>query len=131
MTATSIPQVIDLEFATLELYDQYVIGKINSGILLDDQKIDVIYNVFKKHYHKPFGYIADRKNDYSVDPFCYKKADGLDNLKGMAIRCYKSSTFKSSLFENQFFSKPLKPFYTHEECVGFIEGLLSQKETDL
>ncbi|PKA84272.1 hypothetical protein ATE92_2452 [Ulvibacter sp. MAR_2010_11] len=126
--------VIDIGFATFDLYENYLVATVNEGVLFDTPHLLKFYDIFDTHYYnRPFGYISDRKNDYTINPTCYKDANRFNpNLVGVATLCYSEATYEISLFAGQFFDYKHCPFYTMKECVAWINlQLLENKKADL
>lgn len=111
-------QHLTLEFASIEVLDYCFIVTINEGLLFDRSHLAQLYKVFKTYFQdKPFGYISNRINDYTVDPTSYFKTQEDPWLAAVAIMCYSENGFKNAEFEGSFYNKrPHKPFYSMEEC---------------
>jgi hypothetical protein len=121
---------IDLEFARIDLFDNFLMVTVNEGMVFDSPEVEKIVEIANAHFfERPFGYISNRKNDYTVNPTCYKGAEeNLPNMVGIATLCYSEFSYKTAVFAEQFFNWPHKAFYTVEECVGWISGLIEQKK---
>ena len=121
---------IDLEFAHIELFENFLIVTVNEGIVFDTPEVEKIVEISKAHfYERPFGYISNRKNDYTVNPTCYKGAEeSMPHMVGIATLCYSEGSYKTAIFSEQFFSWPHKAFYTIEECVAWINQLIENKK---
>ena len=68
--------VVKLKFCTLSFYDRYVIAEINEGVHLDHQHNEALIEITENHYSKPFVYITNRINSYSVDPMFTREPRG-------------------------------------------------------
>lgn len=117
---------LDIDFAHFQLFEHYLVATIHEGVVFDTPQLYKFIEVFDKHYYnRPFGYISDRKNDYTINPTCYIEADKLDlKIVGVATLCYSEVTYKNAIFAERFFSWPHKAFYTMDECVTWVESLL-------
>ncbi|AZQ44640.1 hypothetical protein [Nonlabens ponticola] len=77
-------KLLELEFGTFLLDDNYVIGEINEGVHVDLQINAIIDNLIREHYgNQPIGYISRRINDYSVDPLVHQS-----NLENSIIQTF-------------------------------------------
>ena len=125
---------LDIGFANFELFDDYLIATVQEGIVLQAKEMNKFHEVFKNHYsNRPFGYISNRKFDYTVDPTYYKEVENYDfNLVGIATLCYSPATYDTAKFAEKFFKWPHQAFFTLEECVAWIAKLVAkEKKADL
>ncbi len=120
------PLRIAIDFAHFELYEHYLVATIHEGVIFDTPQLHKFHEIFDKHYYnRPFGYISNRKNDYTINPTCYIESKKYDtNIVGIATLCYSEVTFRNATFAERFFEWPHRAFYTMEECVDWIESLL-------
>ena len=114
---------LTLDFATIEVLDCYLVATMNEGVLFDRSHLAELYKVFNTYFpDKPFGYISNRINDYTVDPTSYFKAKEDPRLAAVAIMCYSETAYNNALFERTFYkNRPLKPFYHMEECKAWLK----------
>ncbi|NND88607.1 MAG: hypothetical protein HKM28_05105 [Flavobacteriaceae bacterium] len=123
--------IIDLDFARLELYSNYIISTINEGVLFDTAELNKFYEIFDTYYaDRPFGYISNRVYDYTVNPTCLIYALKLPRLAGVAVCCSDQSTYNTANYERTFYRRPFDTFYTLEECVVWIEDKVKQEILD-
>ncbi|MDX1462462.1 MAG: hypothetical protein R3359_05355 [Marinirhabdus sp.] len=122
---TEAKTIIQLPFAQLEIYDDYVISTINEGVVFDTPHLEKLHEVFVLYFpNRPFGYIANRVNDYTVNPICYVKAKLLEQMAGMAVWCHTERNYQTAVFTKPFFPRAYEPFFKLEECVLWIEKQL-------
>ena len=121
---------LDIGFAQLELFEDYLIGTINEGVIFDIPEFDKFHEVFESHYHdRQFCYISNRKNDYTINPNGYKSLKNYKlNLVGVASLCYSKASLDTANFAGQFFDWPHKAFYSMEECKEWIAALMKKKK---
>lgn len=117
---------LDIEFAHFELYENYLVATINEGVIFDAPELHKFHEIFDKHYYnRPFGYISDRKNDYTINPTCYAESKNYNSqIVGVATLCYSEVTYRNAAFAERFLDWPHKAFYTMEECVDWIDLLI-------
>ena len=61
-------------YCRLEMLDSYAIVTCNEGVHIDFNEIQEIESVLQSTYHgQKFGLIANRENQYSVNPLAIKK----------------------------------------------------------
>lgn len=121
---TEYPIIINLSFSVLEIYEDLIISSVNEGIVFDSPELAQIHSVFETHFKgKKFGFISNRKNDYTVTPTAFIKVFKNSGLKGVAILCHSKASYDNSLFVKKFYSKPYKSFYTIEKCKEWLNTL--------
>ncbi len=120
------PVLLDLEFGTVEIHKNCVISTIKEGVLFDVEERKQLYEVFDKYFNEePFVYISNRKNDYTVNPTSYLQEDDYSNqLLGMAVICYSESSYHTALFEQKFYKRAFKVFYSTEACEIWAKNIL-------
>jgi len=119
-------KTIELDFATISLYEDYVISTIKEGVLFDSEEQKIIYSIFNTYYpYRSFGYISNRKFDYTVNPSIYLKSTDFEHLVGMTVVCYSESSFKIATFEKAFFNGPFNVFYKVGDCEKWILNQIS------
>ena len=123
------PILIELDFGTLEIHDHCVISTIKEGVLFDKEERKKLFKVFDAYFEeKPFVYISNRKNDYTVNPTSYLQEDDYSNqLVGMAVLCYSKSSYQTALFEKKFYSRAFNVFYNIEACKLWANEILFEK----
>jgi len=126
-----IPTIVNLDFARLELFEDYLISTIHEGVVFNLEHLEKFYQIFDSHYcNKPFGYISNRKFDYTVDPTCYLMEYQYPKLVGISILCHSESTFNTAQFEKTFYKRPFEVFYKIENCKKWIYGHISTFEKE-
>lgn len=60
---------IETTLGIYEPHDNYIIVTINEGINVDAQYAPEIIKILNEEMHKPFGWISNKINSYSADPF--------------------------------------------------------------
>jgi hypothetical protein len=120
---------IELDFARLDLYENYLVSTIKEGVIFGKNELTTFYQIFDSYYPgKPFGYISDRKFDYTVNPTCYLKSSQYPSLLAMAILCHNDKSFKTAQFERSFYERPMEAFYDKEQSVNWITNLVENKK---
>jgi len=119
------PKIVELDFVELELHPDYLISTINEGVVFEKEHLVIFYNLFEEYYpNQKFGYISNRKFDYSVNPTCYLESERFPNLLGMAMWCHSESSYKTTQFEKTFYDRPFSAFYSLEDCKNWIKDII-------
>jgi hypothetical protein len=119
------PKIVKLDFVELELHPDYLISTIKEGVVFEKEHLVIFYNLFKEYYpNQKFGYISNRKFDYSVNPTCYLESERFPNLLGMAMWCHSESSYKTTQFEKNFYDRPFSAFYSLEDCKNWIQDII-------
>ncbi len=120
------PKTIDLEFAEIQLFDTYAISSIKEGVMFNAPHLEAFFEIFKLHYgNKPFVSIANRKNDYTVDPQLFKTMR-LPEIAAIGVVCHTDSSYQIALFEREFYPGVFMIFKEMDECIEWAEKLLSE-----
>lgn len=120
------PKVITLDFAVLELYKNYIVSTINEGVSFDMPHLEEITEVFIRNYPTiPFISIANRINDYTINPTCLLHSSILPNLIGIGVVSYSKSALETAKFEKKFYKGTLEVFDSFEDCIKWAKNLIS------
>lgn len=120
------PFKLELNFGNYYLCDNFVVGELYESTHLDWKKTKVIINELYKFYGKnaKLAYIANRINDYSVDPQNWIRIDKeYDLLIASAIVAYSKSTYINACIEKNFTNKSMKRCFSLTEAIDWVEGL--------
>ena len=118
------PIIVNLSFTKLEIFEDYIVSTVNEAVVFDIQELEQIHSMFDIYFKgKDFGFISNRKNDYTVIPTSFMNVPKNNGLLGVAILCYSKSSYNNSLFIKKFYSKPYKAFYTLDECKLWFDSL--------
>lgn len=110
-----------LKIGTFYFFNNLVIAEIKEGVHIDlksSQEFFKITNAFFAN-NKPFGYISNRINKFSVSPVDYANYSlKLDNIKAFCAITYNSYYDKMNIeIEKRFYKKP---FYITNEIKDAI-----------
>ena len=115
--------IIRLKFCTLTFFDNYVIAVINEGEHVDHKLNEILIENIELHFKKPYVYITNRINSYSVDPNIYHRASEVQNLAGFAVVSKEYKTKINAQIEKMFFGKPFEIFTTLEDAIEWKDQL--------
>ena len=115
----------DLGFTLAEVHDDYIQNTIEEGYHVTSEDNNILIEFVKEYFKdKPFVYIANRVNSYSVDPTVYLETSKIKNLIGLAVVSSNSKQKRLTEFEKAFYKKDLKYFNTIEEALTWKDSLL-------
>ncbi len=128
---SSCNEVYKFEFGTFYFFDEFVISEINEGVtLVFDDTLELIELIKDYYAERPFGYLSNRINSYSIDPTGYYKVEeSFPNLAGFAVVIYNQ--YKGALeIEKLFLNAPFKGFQTIEKASFWLSGLVKDKRLE-
>jgi len=121
---TQYPKEVILDFAKIEIFEDYLISTVKEGILFDLKNLKKLHFIFDTYFpNKLFGFISNREHDYTVDPTCYLQHSKHPRLIGEAVFCHSQSAFKTTQFEKTFYKRPFEAFFSIEQCKNWIRSL--------
>lgn len=113
-------KVITLDFARIELFENYVIAHVHENVTIDQEHFALFKELFTAYFEeKPYVYISDRSQGYSVNPVAYIHFEFSSILKGVAIVTSKKISVLNAQFEKKFIAKPFRIFGTMEDAINW------------
>lgn len=123
-----ILKTVELSFTTLNFYDVFVVSTMHEGTVFNkDLCQDMIDACLENFQEKPFIYIANRKNNYNVDPTIYLRLGDYSNFKGIAIVDKVHSPTNLPQFEKKFTNYPFEIFNELEDAFYWAVGVIKKK----
>lgn len=124
-------RIIHCDFGEFMLYENYVIGIINEGVVFSKKEHEVLMEICSEQYkNSPFGYISNRIHSYTIDPMIYMNMSTHDNFIAIAVVCNNNKMIEQiSKIEELFFDKHFEHFdnlNTAQEWVSML--VVFQKE---
>ncbi|WP_179377017.1 hypothetical protein [Winogradskyella wichelsiae] len=111
-------QSLKFDFCNLTVFDNYIIVNIKEGINVTPDRNNTLIDITETYFlNKPFVYISNRINSYSVDPKVYLKTSKIKNLEGLAIVSSNYQAKVNAEIEKMFFKKPFEIFSELEEAI--------------
>ena len=116
------------------IFENTVIAEINEGMHVNLESaqdgIKAIYNYFGTN--KPFGYLSNRINNYSLDALDYKKHHALfPNLLLYGAICYSGNNRMNLDLEKQFCKVPFLGFKNITEAYNYVNKYILDKTTEI
>ena len=101
-----------------------LVGKAGVEIALEDSKQhrQIVDNACSGDY----GYLLDRRNDYSVKHETYVHLNNNPRLKCIAVISYRRNTVINFSLEKRFIRKPFELFDSLEAAKEWLQQQLSQ-----
>ncbi|WP_274475407.1 hypothetical protein [Mangrovimonas aestuarii] len=120
-------KTIKYRFATVIIDEDLVIATMNEGITIVSEHNNELERIANKYFKdKPFVYISNRTNSYSIDPSTYLRTSHIDNLIGFAVVSETQIVLSNTQLEKLFMDKPFQAFTTIEKAKQWAKELLVQ-----
>lgn len=110
--------------------DKYMIAIFNEGVDLNFKNFSEVTNIIKSQFgDRPFGFISNRINSYSINLSDAKKFNKVfPNVKAYAVVAHNSLTEKVFEIEERFFTFNRKSFRDLDAAIDWVERTLSEIE---
>ena len=111
----------------LYLFDNYVVAEFKEGVDINFDNFSDVTEIIKKQFNdKPFGFISNRLNSYSINLKDATKFNAyFPNLEAYAIVAYTAMTRRVFEIENHFFTFNREAFKNLEQAAEWVEKTLS------
>lgn len=117
----------DLEFCTIEIYEDHTIAMMKEGVVVSPKHVQVFSKIVNKHYkNKPFVYISKRINSYSVNPITHIKSSKISNLVALAVVSNDPKQQLQTKIEKPFFERDFCHFHTIEEALVWKDEIIKK-----
>lgn len=116
-----------LSFTNLDFYENYVVSKMDEGIVFDKKLSEIMIDVCLEFFNgNSFIYIANRVNNYNVDPTIYLGLGKYTVFKGIAIVDKIASNVNLAAFEKNFTSYPFEIFDNLTDATKWADDLIKK-----
>lgn len=117
----------NVTLGSLYLFDNYIVVEFKEGVDINFENFSDVTEIIKKQFNdRPFGFIANRLNSYSIDLSDATKFNAyFPNLKAYAIVAYTVMTRRVFEVENHFFTFNREAFKNLEQATEWVEKTLS------
>lgn len=131
------PKINNIDFTLKEvslgkLYynEKYMITIFNEGVDLNFDNFSEVTNIIKSQFgDRPFGFISNRINSYSINLSDAKRFNKVfPNAKAYAVVTYNPLTEKVFEIEEHFFTFNRKSFRDLDAAIDWVECTLSKTE---
>lgn len=109
------------------LFQNYIIVQFNEGVDINFDNFAQVSNIIKTNFeNRPFGFIANRVNSYSINLTDARLLNkNFPNLIAYAVVTYNSISEKVFEIENQFFEYNRNTFKDLESAVEWVKTFLN------
>ena len=122
---TKSTKTIELSFTELEFYDSVVISTVKDDVLFEKRHIEELRTICADHFKGGhFVYIANRRNNYNVNPTIYINLIQTKTLQGVAVVSEDIVKLQTANFEKQFSPVPYELFHNKEEALVWAYRVL-------
>jgi hypothetical protein len=124
---------LELDFATIRIYDNLIVSECKEGVLLDVQKNREVLALAEEVFNNGiFGYISHRINSYAVDPMVYRESAVHPRLKAIAVVSGNELARNSAKLEQQFYTNKnsFQIFSSLEEAKAWISTVLENQSIE-
>ena len=121
----------DLKIGVFYFFDNMVIAEINEGAHIDFKSSIDFFKIANAFYgtEKPFGYISNRINKFSVSPIDFASSSStLENIKSFCAITYNNHYDKMNIeIEKRFYTKPFFTTNEIEDAINWTNSILNNK----
>ena len=100
-------KTIELPFTTLEIHDEYVIGRTKEGVHMSMDKHMQVLDSVNQHLTSPYAFILDEINSYSIDFNVFSHVHKDKNIFCIGVVCYRRATKIALEFGKYLIKKPV------------------------
>ena len=118
--------VLRHKLVNIHFFENFVVVEAEEGVTLSYQTaFSILMKAIQYCSAKPFFYISNRKNSYSVNPNDYKYLEQIPNLAGIAIVSPSELGKSNAELELNFFKKPMEIFGHIQDAYNWGNSLLT------
>ncbi|MCK8520217.1 hypothetical protein M0D21_01490 [Aquimarina sp. D1M17] len=116
-----------LGFGKVVFYKNYLIIEVAEGASFNHEKGKELSVLTNRHFgNRPFGYISNRVNSYSLEPADYIRIkEVFPNLKAFAVVVHNKLQEECVTIENMFFHQEIITFSKLENAKSWMKEYLS------
>lgn len=117
----------NLEMGKVVFFKNYLVIEVAEGISFDYEKAKKLSELTNFHFEdRPFGYISNRVNSYSLEPIDYTRIkEVFPNIVAFAAVTYSKSQKTSVKIENMFYQEGIVSFDSLEKAIKWVEKELN------
>ncbi|MEX2350399.1 MAG: hypothetical protein WD554_05925, partial [Flavobacteriaceae bacterium] len=118
---------VKYDFCDFTIYDNFLIAVMKEGITVLPKHNEVLMELANKYFkNRPFAYITNRINSYSVDPNVFKETSKIENLVAFAVVSQQELGIANASFEKVFLKKPHKSFNKLIDAIVWCEKKVAE-----
>ena len=120
---------VKYDFCDFSIFDNFIIAVMNEGVTVLPEHNFVLIEIVEKYFkNKPFAYITNRINSYSVDPKVFEETSKIKNLIAFAVVSQSDVRIANADFERKFLYKPHKSFTKLIDAIKWCELLVEESK---
>ncbi|QNJ98840.1 hypothetical protein [Constantimarinum furrinae] len=124
-----IKTTLKFSFGEIDIFENYVLTVMKEGItVLPEYNVELLKIANTYFKDRPFGYITNRINSYSVDPRVYLNTSKIKNLVAFAVVSDKELNLTNSEVEKIFLRQPFEVFSSLEEAISWVDSMTTGAE---
>ncbi|BAO77603.1 hypothetical protein [Winogradskyella sp. PG-2] len=118
--------LLNVKLGSVYLFENYIVTEFKEGVDINFENFKEVAEIINRQFsNRPFGFIANRLNSYSIDLTDAKKFNThFPNLKAYAIVVYNALTQRVFEIENHFFEFNRAAFKDIENATEWVEETL-------
>lgn len=117
---------VKYDFCDFSIFENFMIAVMHEGVTVQPKHNLVLIELAEKYFKdKPFAYITNRINSYSVDPKVYEETSKIKNLIAFAVVSQHEVRTANAAFELKFLSKPNKSFSKLVDAIEWCEKIVN------
>ncbi len=118
---------VKYDFCDFSVFDNFLIAVMKEGITVVPEHNEVLIELANKYFkNRPFAYITNRINSYSVDPNVFKETSKIENLVAFAVVSQQELGIANASFEKVFLKKPHKSFTKLIDAIQWSEEKVAE-----
>jgi len=111
----------------MDIYENHAVTTINEGVIISPDQNKVFLQIVDKHYrNRPFVYISNRINSYSVNPIVYLETAKVPNLIGFAVVSQDPNQQMLTKVEKTFLGKEFHLFESLQAALIWKDEVLKE-----
>ncbi len=117
----------DFSFCKVEIHKDYILTVMTEGITVLPKYNNLLVMAADQYYkNKPFVYISNRVNSYSVDPSIHIEMSKIPNLVGFAVISDNPIQKMQTELEQSLFTKELRLFNTIKAAIVWKNEIIKK-----
>jgi hypothetical protein len=129
-TSAELKHVLKTEIVTIYFYEDIVVVEAEEGVTLSYKTgFSILVSGLKYIGNRPFIYITNRVNSYSVNPHDYVYLEKIPTLKGLAIVAPHEIRKQNAQLEIKFFKKPIAICESVSEAYAWGKEILNSSHS--
>ncbi len=117
----------DFSFCSVEIHKDYILTVMTEGITVIPNYNNLLVMAADQYYkNRPFVYISNRINSYSVDPSIHIEMSKIPNLVGFAVISNNPIQKMQTELEQSLFKKELQLFDTISSAIAWKKQVIKK-----